>query len=263
MVFDVGDRVTGWGEIRSDDDGVWFDPPHAIPLIGLPPGQRLPRSNNAIRLLDLDADPDLGAQRTGSVSGGRWSTVTGIWLGEAIRVLSQVPLAPADRYAEPALPDWTVPPCSAPDGGWPSGTQQDLMELDLFDLRASENCVTTVTYRPRVDSVVLVVAATDVAAAEAQWRPVVGPRLCVVRSRWSKHQLEEVTGALRAGWQRWAISMISRPVDNQARSSVDTEVLRVVPDLARWAARVPEGILEVRATLTPATVSSRTVPGMR
>jgi hypothetical protein len=141
-----------------------------------------------------------------------------------------------------------------PEGGWPVGTQQDLMELDLFDLRASENCVTTVTYRPRENSVVLVVAVTDVAAAEAQWRPVVGPRLCVVRSRWSKRQLEEVTDVLRAGWQRWAISMISRPVDDQAQSCVDTEVLRVLPDLARWAAWLPDGILEVRATLIPASV---------
>lgn len=252
MVFVVGDRVTGWGEIRSDDDGVWFDPPHAIPLIRLPPGQRLRRSDNAIRLLNYD--PGASTARTGSVDGSQWSTVTGIWVGDAIKVLSQRPLAPTDRYGEPSFPDWTVPPCSAPDGGWPSGTQQDLMELELSDLRASENCVTTVTYRPREDSVVLVVAVTDVAAAEAQWRPVVGPRLCLVRSRWSKRQLEEVTDVLRAGWQRWAISMISRPVDDQAQSSVDTEVLRVLPDLARWAARLPDGILEVRATLIPASV---------
>lgn len=253
MVFDVGVCVTGWGEIRADDDGVWFDPPHAIPLIGLPPGKWLPRSDNAIRLLDHDPGHDTAG--TGSPGGGQWSTITGIWVGEAIKILSHVPTSPSDRYPEPMFPDWTVPPCPAPDQGWPAGTQQDLMELDLADLRASENCVTTVTYRPRNDSVVLVVAATDVATAEEQWRPLLGARLCVVQSRWSKRQLEEVTDVLLGGWQHWAISMISRPVDDHAQSSVDTEVLRVPPDLAKWAAGLPDGILEVRPTLTPVGVS--------
>ncbi len=254
MLFDVGDRIAGRGEVRVDDDGVWFDPPHPIPWIGLPAGQRLPRSANAIRLLDHDAD--INAAVTGSQGWEQWSTIVGIWLGDAIKVLSQTPTPPEDHQPEVAAQDWMIPPCPAPDQGWPAGTQEDLMDLGLSDLRASDNCVTTVTYRPRADSVVLVVAATDVAAAEAQFRPIVGPRLCVVHSRWSTRELQEVTDVLLAGWHHWAISMISRPVDGTAQSWVDTEVLRVLPDLARWAARLPDGILEIRPTLTPLRASS-------
>lgn len=164
MIFDIGDRVTGWGEIRADDDGVWFDPPHALPLIGLPPGRRLPRSSNAIRLLDHDPGRNNTAV-TDSRGRLKWSMITGIWVGDAIRILSCVPTSPSDRYPEMEGSGLAVRRVPAPDQGWPVGTQQDLMELDLADLRASENCVTTVTYRPRGDSVVLVVAATDVAAA--------------------------------------------------------------------------------------------------
>lgn len=34
--IDIGDQVTGWDEIRNDDDGVWFDPPHCYTLAGRP-----------------------------------------------------------------------------------------------------------------------------------------------------------------------------------------------------------------------------------
>lgn len=146
MIFDIGDRITGWGEIKADDDGVWFDPPHAIPLIGLPPGRPLPRSSNAIRLLDHDPSGQDTAV-TDSRGGRNWSKITGIWVGDAIRILAYVPTSPSDRYPQREVRDWTVPPCPTPGQGWPVGTQQDLMELDLADLRASKNCVTTVTYR--------------------------------------------------------------------------------------------------------------------
>ncbi len=38
LVFDIGDQVTGWGQIRYDDDGVWFDPAHPITFAGRPRG---------------------------------------------------------------------------------------------------------------------------------------------------------------------------------------------------------------------------------
>ena len=246
VMFDVGDTVTGWGEIRDDGDGVWFDPPHPIPLVGLPPGQRRPRSRNAVRLLDLDW-PRI-AEQTATQPGPVWSSITGIWRGDDLRVLSQR-LAPPSGRPQEAFPDWSVPPCPAPEGGWPIGDQLDLVDLDL--LQSSENCVTTVTYRPRPDIVVLVIAVTDVAAAEAQWRSLVGSRLCVVSSRWSKQQLEEITARLVANYRTWGISMVSRRVDNDAQSWVEAEVLRITPDLAAWAQALPDGVLELRPTLVP------------
>lgn len=248
LVFDVGDRVTGWGEIRVDRDGVWFDPPHPIDWIALPPGQRLPRSDHAVRLFGYVPTRNT---MTDYSTESEWFVITGVWGVDGITLLQHVPISPTNRHPERQA-DWTVPPCVAPDQGWPAGTQADLVDLGLDDLRASENCVASVIYRPRQDSSVLVVAATDVAAAEAQWRPVFGGRLCVVQSRWSKAALNEITDILRAGWQHWTLSTIGRRVDDNAQSSVEVHLLRVPPDLARWVAELPDGILELRPTLTPA-----------
>ncbi len=140
---------------------------------------------------------------------------------------------------------------SSPGGGWPIGDQ-----LDLDLLRASENCVTTVTYRPGPATVVLVVAVSDVAAAGAQWRSLVGSRLCVVRSRWSTQELEEITARLVAKFATRGISMISRPCDNDAQSGVNAEVLRVTGNLAEWAHASPDGVLELRPNLVPLNSAS-------
>ncbi len=33
LVLQVGDRVTGWGQIRTDDESDWLLPAHAVPLM--------------------------------------------------------------------------------------------------------------------------------------------------------------------------------------------------------------------------------------
>ena len=51
--------------------------------------------------------------------------------------------------------------------------------------------------RPSEDRAVLVVAASDQAAVEARLRPQLGVLLCVVPSRWTKAQLDEIRDYLR------------------------------------------------------------------
>lgn len=73
LLFDVGDRVSGWSEIRHDEGGVWSDPPHPVSLTGMPRGRRHPRSVHAVRL--LDADPLVVATELNEDGPSRWATV--------------------------------------------------------------------------------------------------------------------------------------------------------------------------------------------
>lgn len=50
---------------------------------------------------------------------------------------------------------------------------------------------------------VLVVAAADPDAVEAQLRPQLGDLLCVVTSRWTKAELDAVRAHLHAHWEQW------------------------------------------------------------
>lgn len=249
LLFGVGDRVSGWGEIRQDAAGVWFDPPHPVSLVGLPPGHRHPRSMHAVRL--VDADPlVIGTEHNedGAIPG--WATVTGIWLGDAIQVLTQTSTPPGTARRTFGA-RWITPPCAPPDEGWPAGSQDELFAIDMQALRDADNCVKTVMYRPRPDSVVMVVVAVDVAEAERVWRPVLGSRLCIVQSRWSNRQVEQVRADLHAHWHDWTISSFGGPAAQDAQVHVTAEVLRVMPGLAVWAREIPEGLFDVNPALLP------------
>lgn len=254
LVFDVGDVVTGWGEIRDDPDGIWFDPPRIISL-GFTHGRRVPRSRQAIRL--IDADPAAVATEfsdQGAIPG--WTTLTGRWLGQAIAVLAQSPEPPPGT--RPEQPRWTEPPCPVPPGGWPVGGEDTIGQIPR-DLKDSGAVVTSVLFRPAPDRVVLVVAASDVQRVEERLRPTLGDRLCVVPSRWRKDQLDEVRGVILKHWTDWDVYMMSSPTDDDAQTHIHPSLLRVLPDMASWAESLPDDILQVSATLRPpAAVSPRT-----
>lgn len=144
-----------------------------------------------------------------------------------------------------------TPPCPPPPGDWPAGSAQDLFKTDLKFLIDADNCVSTVMFRPRPDSVVMVVVATNTEEAEAAWRPVLGPRLCIVRSRWTKGQLDQVRDDLVSRWEEWTISAIGGPIAEDAQRSVDALVLRVMPGMAAWARDLPDGLFHVTPTLRP------------
>jgi len=256
LVVGVGDIVRGWGEIRELRGDVWFDPPHSIPLIRFGPGQQTPLSEHAVRLI---GHHPLAICSEFTDDGGipGWATITGTWLGDAIRVHEQDPRPPLDlRRDNPARPP-TMPPCPEPPGGWPAGTPDDILAYHLPDLVRSENCVATAFFRPRPDSTVVVIAVSDVAAAEQAWRPRLGARLGIVPSRWSTAELEAVTSTLDEHWDEWTISHSARLSDDHLQYKVETRLLRVTPAMARWAAALPDGIFDPRPTLT---VVARPVP---
>ena len=123
-------------------------------------------------------------ERDGAVEGN--ATIYGRWLGDRITVHHQTPQLPQTVRAS-----WSDPPCPAPAGGWPRSREQNLPEnlhVDLGDLEETGAAVTVVIFRPSTDQALLVIAAGDIAAVEAQLRPQLADRLCVVASRWTGEQ---------------------------------------------------------------------------
>lgn len=91
LVFGIGDRCRGWAQITEDEDGIWLSPPHAVPL-GF--GGPLRRASTAVRLFNADVRAVTGEFTADGVAPG-WATVTGVWLGDAIRVEHQTATPPA------------------------------------------------------------------------------------------------------------------------------------------------------------------------
>jgi hypothetical protein len=232
LVFGTGDRITGAGRLRSDADGVWLEPPHLWTT-----GAESGRSPLALRLFGVDPaavapEPD-----------GPRMTFIGVWLRDAIQVEDLSP----DRVAAPPPGPFTRPPCPRPETGWPAGDNLGDFE-ELLDTGAA---VSVAVFHPGPDRTVLVVAATDRAAVEARLRPRLGARLCVVPSRWATRQLDEVFAVLSAHQRDWDLGMVARSVEEDGQPVVMATLLRVGPEVAAWAAGLPEGILRLRPSLSP------------
>lgn len=247
LVFGTGDRVTGWGWIRESDGAVWFDPPHTVTLIDA--GRPAPMSRYAVRL----EGADLGAVATdfaddGSIPG--WATITGIWREDRIEVETQSPVPPASARRGPYA-ELTRPPCPPPPGGWPPYDGENL-DFDAGDLLRNGAAVMVAQYRPGPGRLALVVAATDTDAVEARLRPQLGPRLCVVPSRWTRDQLDATRAVLHGKWEDWTIETTGESVDEDGQAYVEATLFRVLPELADWSTTLPDDLLRVVPVLVPA-----------
>lgn len=245
LVFGPGDLVTGWGMGRKAAGGVWFDPGgfHDLPFREQPMARHAVRLHGAdMTAVATDHGPD------GSIP--NWATVTGVWSDAGIEVRHQSPRRPEPSHAA----DWTRPPCPAPAGGWPTGTnggETENLTFDLGDLEDTGAAVTVVTFRPGPHQAVLVVAAGDPAAVESRLRPQLGPRLCVVPSRWTREQLDTASATLRDHLHDWTVSSFGHGVDHRGQAFVGVRLFRVLPELAHWAAALPDGLLQVVPVLAP------------
>ena len=247
FVLRPGDRAGAWGRLVRTAHGTWFDPPLAVSPVLVRPRPVSPPSRLAVPV--SGADFTRVAQRyelDGDLEG--WATVDGVWSGSELKVDRH-----SRRQPEPdPTPAWRSPPCPPPPGGWHGANYTGNLDFNLGDLRDSGAAVTVVKFRPGAGQAVLVVAAADAAAVEARLRPQLGQRLCVVPSRWTKHDIDEVRGQLRRHWEDWNIYLSAVAVSEDAQAFVTASLAQMLPEIAAWAATLPAGILTLKPWLVPA-----------
>jgi hypothetical protein len=248
LVVRDGDRAAATGRLVRNDLGDWFEP--ALPVAG-PAGleRRIrPVWTGAVRVAGADFDAVAARfEKDGSVEG--WAAVTGTWSGEQVRVERQD--APVPEPAAHA--HWVTPPCPAPDGGWPATERRGDLELsyDLGDLTSTGAATAITLFHPSKNQAVLVVAAADLAAVEARLRPQLGTSLCVVPSRWTQDELDAVRDYLHQRWQHWNLLRLGPQHDQDGQAHIAAGLVRVLPEIAVWAASLPSGIVALEPWLTP------------
>ncbi len=248
LVLRGGESVTASGRVVILGDGAWFEPPlpvHPILISGGPPVAR--PGHFAVPVVGVDpARLAHRRERDGVVEG--WAQLTGDWRpdGRMSVTAQRQPVAPAEGWRR--TPEWRIPPCPGPPGGWPPGPLPPGADATGVE----ELIVNRTVFHPDPDTEVLVVAAEQPERVAAALRPGYGHRLCVVPSRWSWRRLDEVAARLRTGMRDWLIyaSGTSSAPDGQA--IVTATMTRVLPDLADWAAGLPDGLLVAEPWLAPA-----------
>ena len=258
-----GDRVTASGRLVRNETGDWFEPPIAVAAnYGLARRVR-PAWSGSVRIVGADFGAGLTDrfERDGAVEGS--ATLTGAWAADRLQVERQDLRGPWQR----AIPNWTVPPCPPPEGGWPHQTwvygirdvqtgerpaaQYVSLHYDLGDLRETGAAVATTTFRPSEDQAVLVVAAADPEAVEAHLRPQLGELLCVILSKWTKADLEAV-GAHLLAHHDWNLYSWGDTSAEDGQAMITASLTRMLPETATWAAGLPAGILGLEPWLTHA-----------
>ncbi|MEV4261360.1 hypothetical protein [Kribbella sp. NPDC049584] len=224
----------------SGPDGDWLDVAGVHDLVFRQPGWK---SDRSIRLIGSVAE----ALPTDSALNHRpgYVSAVGIWRDESIEVeaiSAEIP-APEPR----AL--WREPPCPAPPGGWRHGTVD--LDFDLGDLESSGAMVHPVIFRPSEDQEVLV-AATDVDAVSRELSLKMPRQLCVVPSRFTRAQLDEVYDVLHAKWRDWRLESFGTSSDEQAQPFIVIMMFRITAEIAEWADALPEGLVRLDPTLNPA-----------
>ena len=266
VIIREGDRVTASGRVVRADTGDWFEPPMLVHGVGGLFRSVRPAWRGSIRIVGADFDDELKLsrrfERDGAVEG--YATLTGVWAANRLQVEHQA--LPVRRH--PAIPGWTTPPCPPPQGGWPHQTWvydiQDVqtgerpaaaylnLNYDLGDLQETGAAVMVTVFRPSEDQAVLVVAAADPEAVEAQLRPQLGQLLCVVPSKWTRAELEAVHADLRVHHDDWNLYRWGETSTEEGQAKMIASLTRMLPEAASWAASLPAGLLDLEPWLTPA-----------
>ena len=254
LVLGRSDDVYGNGRLVHTPEGDWFDPPLPVPAIAHADGPPAPQpSRLAISVEGADFNALRARyERDGCIEG--FAAIQGVWLDDKIQITEQnAEIQRSDAWQ----PRWTEPSCPAPPGGWPNvDSYSRNLSFDLGGLEETGAAVSVVTFRPTETQAVLVVAATDITAVENRLRPQLGVALCVVPSRWTKHQLDEAQQHLTHMSQRWQIYEWGPRTDERAQSTIHAKLVRLTDEIARWVETQPEGLV----TLTPWLTPGRRIP---
>jgi hypothetical protein len=249
LVVREGDRVTASGRLVRNETGDWFEPPMPVALPGGVPRSVRAVWRGAVRIVGASfGELSDRFERDGAVEG--YATLTGIWSANQLRVERQA--LPQRRHHEGAR--WQIPPCPAPEGGWPHmtwGHGDKNLDYELGDLEQIGAAVARTLFRPSKDQAVLVIAAADVDAVEGQLRPQLGPLLCVVPSKWNRAELEAIDAHLHAHHEKWNLYEWGYgPTTHDGQAQITARLTRMLPEAAAWAATLPSGILGLEPWLT-------------
>lgn len=253
LVVRDGDRVAASGRLVRNAQGDWFQP--ALP-VGLPGGlERRVRAawRGAVRVAGASFDTlEDRFEKDGAVEG--WAAVTGVWSDEQLQVERQ--MSPIPQPARVAR--WMTPPCPPPEGGWPTVIRRGDIELDydLGDLSDTGAAVAVTLFQPGENQAVLVVAAADQASVEGRLRPQLGKSLCVVPSRWTKDQLDDIRGYLLERFQQWTLYQLGPAHADDGQAHMAARLVRVLPEIAAWAGSLPPGVLALEPWLTPSSAAA-------
>jgi hypothetical protein len=264
LVIREGDRVTASGRLVRSETGDWFEPPVPVTANFSLVRSVRPAWAGSVRIVGADFGAELTGrfERDGAVEGS--ATLTGTWVADRLQVERQDLYVPRHRE----IPNWTVPPCPPPEGGWPHQTLvysiKDVqtaerpaaryagLDYNLGDLRETGAAVAMTTFRPSEDQAVLVVAAADPEAVEAHLRPQLGQLLCVIPSKWTKAELEAVGAHLLAHHDDWNLYGWGDMSTEDGQAQITARLTRTLPEIATWAAGLPAGILGLEPWLTHA-----------
>jgi hypothetical protein len=249
LVVREGDRVTASGRLLREETGDWFEPPMPVALPGGVPRSVRAAWHGAVRIAGADfGELSDRFERDGAVEG--FATLTGIWLATHLRVEAQA----LPEHQPHESPRWQMPPCPAPEGGWPHltwGHGDKNLDYELGDLDQTGAAVARTLFRPSEDQAVLVVAAMDPNAVEAQLRPQLGPLLCVVPSKWTRAELEAVRARLHAHHEEWNLYMWGYgPTTDEGQAQITARLTRMLVEVAAWADSLPAGILDLESWLS-------------
>jgi hypothetical protein len=259
LVVREGDRVTASGRLVRVRDGDWFQPELPHSLVAGVERQVAGPWRGAVRITGARfEDLTNRFERDGAVEG--YARVTGTWSDDQLHARRQT-TPPSTPHPHPR---WESPPCPAPSGGWPhldwerasSGRGVHNLDYDLGDLEDTGAAVAVTTFRPSEDQAVLVVAAADRDAVEAQLRPQLGDLLCVVTSRWTKAELDAVRAHLHAHWEQWNLYQLGPSNGEDGQTRMAMQLTRVLPEIANWAASLQSGILAIKPWLRHADRTS-------
>jgi hypothetical protein len=176
-----------------------------------------------------------------------WATLTGTWTHDRLFATQQ---QPHSSLSAQHMPKHDRPPCPMPPGGWPESFLDENIDVLQDDL--DPFAITAVAlFRPSRRHVVLVLAAEDSTAVDAALRPKYGARLCVVPSRWSGRQIDDVLRRLRAEVDAWQLYSFGPATAHDGQPFVSAQVTRVGPELVAWAQSIPDGLLTVDPWLAP------------
>lgn len=242
MLLKAGDVCTAFGVVVSIDEGVTFGPPGAQAAVAPSPKPR--PGDAALPIIGIDLDELMFRyELEGAIEGQ--ATVTVVWRNGALEVVEQ-------RAERPRIshPEFTIPPCPPPRGGWKATPGLHLPSALLNELKAAGLLVTITMFGPS-DSKVHVITATDAKEVVRRLGPQLAAGVCVVQSRYPATQIADLSRQALQHWDSWGCYRTGQRTDHDGQVTIDVRVARVLPALVEWAEDVPEDLVRINAWLDP------------